>query len=80
MSYDKDGAGLVLKPIGWFSNSLIILEEVSRRCSNGSYGTWHRHVVLEGGRAKVAERYPPMMITRFLEGSRSSYVKLEFWL
>ena len=71
-SWDREGQGLVLKPTGWLSSSPAVLAEVSRRCSNSTKTKpWHRHILLEAGRAKAAERYPPVMIEAILRGIKA---------
>ena len=55
------------KPTKWASKSLPMLARLSRRCSKT-----HRHQVLEGGRPKVAEIYPPELVLEIRRGMRGT--------
>ena len=56
---DEKGTALVLKPIGWATNSPYIAEEVSARCSNKWFAAKHRHrhVHLMGGKEQQEQQY-----------------------
>ena len=66
-SHDAQGAGLVLKPTTWLSNSAALLDAVALMCSGG-----HRHVHLVNGRAAAAAVYPERLCYAILRGLRKS--------
>ncbi len=69
-SKDEQGEGLVLKPIGWATNSPYIARELSVRCTKD-----HRHVQLLSGRARAAQVYPVRLCTSILRGLRKQFVR-----
>ena len=70
---DADGEGLVQKATGWMSNCPEVLDEVARRCVNPTLPECerHRHVHLQNGLAKGAERYPVALVKAILKGLRN---------
>ena len=68
-SRDVEGPGLALKPTGWLSDSVAILQRVAVRCSNNlEHSVKHRHVRLQGGRAKPCAAYPPALERAMITG------------
>ena len=48
---------------GWATNSKLLAEAVEGISSNLTKGrVWHRHIVLIGGYAKFARKYPPKLV------------------
>ena len=68
---------LVYKPTGWLSNSSIVLEELSKQCTNvpGNPNN-HQHANLQNGRAKSAAIYPEGLCYAILRGVRRQMVAL----
>ena len=60
---DQCGEGLVKKLTGFMTNSELIAEELSKRCSG-----MHRHITLIGGRAKAAQVYPEKLCKAIVVG------------
>ena len=57
----KDGSRnvnrFVYKPTKWMTNSKALVEALGKRCSNSNEPPFHRHIVLNGGLAKMATTY-----------------------
>ncbi len=74
---DHGREGPVKKETGWMSNCTEILDAVALLCPNGDLVARgkkpaHEHVLLiGGGRARRAERYPPGLIAAVLRGLRN---------
>ena len=56
----------VYKPTKWVTNSNVLKEALDRRCSNISGPPFHRHIVLNGGIAKMASAYAPERVNTVL--------------
>ena len=57
-SNDKDGEGPARNAIGFTTNSPCIVAQLQRRCPDrGGYND-HKHITLQGGRARAAQVYP----------------------
>ena len=50
---DENGEASVLKPTGFFTNSVCLVDEFDLTCTGG-----HRRITLHGGRTKQAQVYP----------------------
>ena len=55
---DREGPAKAYKPTGWMSNSIHILNELNRLCTNNGGPHDHRHANLQNGRAAKAAVYP----------------------
>ena len=64
----RDANKVVYKPTKSVTNSKVLAEALYRRCSNISGPPFHRHIVLNGGIAKMASAYAP---ERMMVGSLS---------
>eukprot|EP00913_Durusdinium_trenchii_P024025 g22563.t1 len=58
-----DGTGLNRKRTRWLSNMLPVIDELNLRC-DGS----HHHVHLDGGKPKLAQRYPDQLCQAVARG------------
>ena len=58
-SKDKNGEGPARTSIGFMINSPCIAMQLQRRCPNRGGYNIHKHVLLQGGRARAAQVYPP---------------------
>ena len=69
----KDGSRnvnrFVYKRTKWMTNSKALAEALEKRCSN-SESPFHRHIVLNGGLAKMATTYAPKLVNTVLRGLR----------
>ena len=64
--HDDVGPGLIQKPRGFLTNASEIAHILQKRCSGG-----HRHIPLLGGRARLAQVYPPALCRAILEGLKA---------
>ena len=57
----NDGAreGPARKGVGFMTNSICIANKLQKRCPNRKGEQVHRHVILENGRTRAAQVYPP---------------------
>ena len=68
---DAQGPALAYKPTGWMSNSMHILSELNKLCTNSdSKNPPHRHADLQSGRAAQAAVYPEKLCLSILKGLR----------
>ena len=60
----KDGSknvnSFVYKSTKWMTNSKALAEALEKRCSNSNEPPFHRHIVLNGGLAKMASVHPSL--------------------
>ena len=70
----KDGSRnvnkFVYKPTKWMTNSKALAQALGKRCSNSNEPQFHRHIVLNGGLAKMASTYAPELVNTVLRGLR----------
>ena len=70
----KDGSRnvnrLVYKPTKWMTNSKVLAEALVKRCSNSNEPPFHRHIVLNGGLAKMATTYAHELVNTVVRGLR----------
>ena len=52
------------------TNSKALAEALEKRCSNSNEPPFHRHIVLNGGLAKMATTYAPELVNTVLRGRR----------
>ena len=62
------------KPTRFLVNSERMAGKLSRRCDNS-----HSHQALEGGRAKLAEKYPKELCKAMVQGLKEEF-KSQFWV
>ena len=67
-SKDQQGEGLAKKPTGFMTNSPCIALQFKRRCPNKEGYQIHRHVRLQGGRARAAQIYPRELCKAICKG------------
>ena len=68
---DAQGPALAYKPTGWMSNSMHILSELNKLCTNSDgKNPPHRHADLQSGRAAHAAIYPEKLCLSILKGLR----------
>ena len=67
-SSDKNGEGPARKSTGFMTNSPCIAMQLQRRCPNKGGYNIHKHVVLQGGRTKAAQVYPPELCKAIRKG------------
>lgn len=67
-SKGENGFGPARKAIGFMNNSPCIAMQMQRRCPNRNCYQVHKHVQLNGGRAKVAQLYPPGLCRAICKG------------
>ena len=60
----------VYKSTKWMTNSKALAEALEKRCSNSNETPFHRHIVLNGGLAKMAATYAPELVNKVLRGLR----------
>ena len=65
---DTIGPALAFKPTGWMSNSVIILSELNKLCTNDGGPDDHRHASLQNSRAAKAAVYPEKLCLAILRG------------
>ena len=63
-----DGEGPARTTTGFMTNSPCIALQLQRRCPNRKGYTIHRHVQLDGGKAKAAQIYPPGLCKAVCQG------------
>ena len=51
-------------------NKKVLAEALDRRCSNINGPPFHRHIVMDGGIAKMASAYTPELVTTVLRALR----------
>ena len=56
---DAQGEGYIRKETGWLTNDESLAHLLGGVCTNMQGKTWHRHIHLRGGRARLAQVYPP---------------------
>ena len=56
-SRDEQGIAPARKRTGFFTNAVCIAKWLSKRCPNSPHYQVHRHVTLQGGRARAAQIY-----------------------
>ena len=66
----RDVNKFVYKPTKRVTNSKVLAEALDRRCSNSSGPPFHRHIVMDGGRAKMASAYVPELVNTVLRALR----------
>ena len=70
----KDGSRdvdkFVCKPTKWMTNLKALAQALGKRCSNSNEPSFHRHIVLTGGLAKMASTYAPELVNTVLRGLR----------
>ena len=70
----KDGSRnvnrFVYKPTKWMSNSKALAQALDKRYSNRNEPPFHRHIVLNGGLAKMASTFAPEIVSTVLRGLR----------
>ena len=66
----RDVNKFVCKPTKWVTNSKVLAEALYRRCSNISGPPFHRHIVMNGGIAKMASAYAPELVNTVLRALR----------
>ena len=69
----KDGSRnvnrFVCKSTKWMTNSKALAEALEKRCSNSNEPPFHRHIVLNGGLAKMGTTYAPELVNTVLRGA-----------
>ena len=66
----RDANMFVYKPTKRVTNSKVLAEALYRRCSNINGPFFHRHIVMDGGTAKMASAYAPEFVNTMLRGLR----------
>ena len=70
----KDGSRnpnkFVYKPTKLMTNSKALGQALGKRCSNSNEPPFHRHIVLNGGLAKMASTYARKLVNTVLRGLR----------
>ena len=72
---DEKGEAPVLKATGWMSNSDLILQELSAKCTTNGCPNDHRHCDLHDGRAAQAAIWPEKLCYSILKGLRKELRK-----
>ena len=60
----------VFKPTEWMTNSKALARALDNRWSNSNEPPFYRHIVLNGGQAKMATTYAPELVNTVLRGLR----------
>ena len=68
-SSDEMGAGRIKKPTGLLTNSAFLRGRLSNRCLGG-----HRHIQMDGARARAGQAYPVKCSRAMLQGIRAELV------
>ena len=71
---DPMGPALAFKPTGWMSNSIVILSELNKLCTNVGGPDDHRHANLQNSRAAKAAVYPEKLCLAILRGLRRELI------
>ena len=66
---NKTTRGLVYTPTDFMTNSICIADQLDRKCLNGALGRKdHNHLLLESGRTREAQYYPPELCRAICRG------------
>eukprot|EP00971_Amphidinium_carterae_P220004 4367367-Amphidinium_carterae.2 len=75
MQQEQNGEiGYIRKETKWMTNDPHLAQVLAGTCANFQADPrgWHRHILLVGGRARAAQKYPPLLVKAILRSIRSA--------